>query len=61
MIMWKIIFLIHYAWAIVISYTNNDCKIIDIIIFTLLPILFLIVLITAFGNMWAKSNSLIKY
>ncbi len=60
MIMWITLFFIHYIWSIVISYNKNYCNVIDIIIFTLLPISFLIILITASYNMWAKSNSLTK-
>ncbi|MDY6026180.1 hypothetical protein [Bergeyella zoohelcum] len=60
MIMWIILFLIHYIWSIVFSYKNSYCNVIDIIIFTLLPIFLLFILITAFCNIWAKSNSLTK-
>lgn len=60
MIMWIIIFVIHYVLSI-IAYNRGDSEIncaINVIILTLLPISLLYIIIQAGNNRWAKSDSL---
>lgn len=60
MIIWFIILTIHYVAAIIIFQNDNCNKVVHTIIFTLIPVFFLIILITAICNMWAKSGALTK-
>lgn len=53
-IIWFIILVIHYVYAII----NLNDTTIHTVILTLLPVAFLVILMTALCNSWAKSNAI---
>lgn len=53
-IIWFIILVIHYVYAII----NFNDTTIHTVILTLLPVAFLVILMTALCNSWAKSNTI---
>lgn len=58
MFIWFIILVIHYVLAIVeFNHSMQNC-VMHTIVFTLTPLFFLTILITALCNTWAKSNAL---
>lgn len=61
LINWTIVLIIHYIGAL-FHFDHNVCRncIVNTIILTIIPIVFMIILYTACRNQWAKSNSLIK-
>ena len=61
LINWTIVLIIHYIGAL-LHFDHNDCRncIVNTIILTIIPIVFLTILLTACFNLLAKSNALIK-
>lgn len=61
LINWTIVLIIHYIGAL-FHFDYNVCRncIINTVILTIIPIVFLTILLTASFNQWAKSNALIK-
>ena len=57
MYIWFVVLVCHYAMSIISFNSSVNC-IPHIIIFTLLPALFLAIIITALCNCWAKSGAL---
>lgn len=53
-IIWILIFGFHYVYAII----NLNDTTIHTVILTLLPVAFLVILMTALCNSWAKSNAI---
>lgn len=53
-IIWFIILVVHYVCAII----NFNDTTIHTVILTLLPVAFLVILVTALYNSWAKSNAI---
>lgn len=61
LILWVIIFMIHYIRTIIISFPNmHESCVFHTVILTLLPISVILVIVTASKNMWAKSGCLQK-
>ncbi len=61
LINWIIVLIIHYIGAIFyFDYNVYKNCIVNTVILTIIPIVFLTILLTACFNQWAKSNSLIK-
>lgn len=60
MIIWFAILTIHYISAIIIFFNEAFNCVINSIVFTLIPVFFLVIFITAICNMWAKSGVLTK-
>ena len=61
LINWTIVLIIHYIGAL-FNFDHNVCKncIVNTIILTIIPIVFITIILTACFNQWAKSNALIK-
>ena len=61
LINWAIVLIIHYIEAL-FHFDYNVCRdcIVNTIILTIIPIVFLTIVLTACFNQWAKSNALIK-
>ena len=62
MIIWTIIFAIHYiiSWVTLCDNNLNINCILHTIILTLLPVFLTVIIWTASCNCWAKSNALQK-
>ena len=61
LINWTIVLIIHYIGAL-FDFDHNVCRncIVNTVILTIIPIVFITILLTACFNQWAKSKALIK-
>lgn len=61
LINWTIVLIIHYIGAL-IDFDHNVCRncIVNTVILTIIPIVFITIILTVCFNQWAKSNALIK-